>query len=73
MFARSAYSQKQLQNRCHSEIHEMLHNKGLNWADLSEQDKNGTFIVKNGERIQKRLSYEEINGLLGIQNYTLVV
>jgi tRNA(His) 5'-end guanylyltransferase len=64
MFARGVFSQKQLQNKKHCDIHEMLHEKGFNWADLSEQDKNGTFITKDGERIQKKLDYAEINSLL---------
>lgn len=41
MFARTYFSHKDLQNKSSSEIHEMLHSIGLNWAHLPGTFKNG--------------------------------
>ena len=47
MYARSVFSSKQLHGKKRADIHEMLHQAGLNWAtDLTEQEKNGTFIIR---------------------------
>lgn len=64
MLARSFYSQKELHNKKHDQIHELLFDKGENWAKLPEVYKNGTFITKYGQRINSKLSYDEINVLL---------
>ena len=68
MFARSVFSQKQLHCKNNQEIHEMLHEKGLNWCDLADDSKNGTFITKDGARISEKLNYDAINSLLGLQS-----
>jgi tRNA(His) 5'-end guanylyltransferase len=48
MYARAFFSHKQLNNKNSSDIHEMLHSIGKNWAiDLSNEEKNGTFIVND--------------------------
>lgn len=48
MYAQSFFSHNQLHNKGHDELHEMLHQKGKNWTtDLTEQQRNGTFIVVN--------------------------
>jgi len=56
MFARSYFSHKQLHKKKHDDIHEMLHDKGVNWAtDLTPIEKNGTFIklnINDGKYIQ---------------------
>jgi len=64
MFSRSHFSHKQLENKKKEDMHEMLHSKGENWADLKNVYKNGTFITKPGERINQKLTYEDINNLL---------
>ncbi len=46
MFARSFFSQKQLQNKNISTIHDMLHEKGKNWAKLKPNIKNGSIFIK---------------------------
>jgi tRNA(His) 5'-end guanylyltransferase len=46
MLARVYYSAKQMKNKQTPDIHEMLHQKGVNWADLESRWKNGTFISK---------------------------
>lgn len=63
MYARSFFSHKQMHGKKNTDIHEMLHRKGLNWSDLSEQDKNGTFITQDGRRVHKEMNYDEINQL----------
>lgn len=46
MYARSVFTHKQLHGKCSSDIHEMLHKIGKNWAvDVEPKFKNGTFIV----------------------------
>ncbi len=48
MYARSFFSHKELLNKNHNDIHEMLHDIGKNWAtDLDDICKNGTFIYKD--------------------------
>ncbi len=47
MYCQSMYSHKELLNKSRGEQHELLYNKGKNWAtDLSPCEKNGTFIFK---------------------------
>ena len=48
MFARAYFSHKQLHKKKTADIHEMLHNKGLNWADLTPEWKNGMSVFKQG-------------------------
>ena len=50
MYARSFFSQKELHNKNIETIHEMLYKIGKNWTnDLTDQEKNGTFIILNKE------------------------
>ncbi|KKK89501.1 hypothetical protein LCGC14_2732450 [marine sediment metagenome] len=44
MLARVHFSHKELNEKNASDIHEMLHQKGVNWADLEPVWKNGVFI-----------------------------
>lgn len=44
MLARSHFSHKALAGKKLSEVHEMLHGVGVNWAQLDPVLKNGTFI-----------------------------
>jgi len=46
MLAQSYFSHKQLQNKGQPDMHEMLYEKGVNWADLSSKWKNGTVVIK---------------------------
>lgn len=48
MLAQSLYSHKQLHKKNQSDMHEMIHEKGLNWSDLGDVYKNGLFVYKNG-------------------------
>jgi tRNA(His) 5'-end guanylyltransferase len=71
MYARSFFSHKELINKNHSELHEMLHGIGKNWAiDLTDQERNGTFIfLDNGGwgkiRTDILPTYQSINGTIG--------
>ena len=49
MLSQAYYSSKQLHKKNTADMHEMLHKKGVNWADLEPVWKNGSFIYKNGE------------------------
>jgi len=44
MLAQTHFSHKELNEKNTSDIHEMLHRKGVNWADLEPVWKNGVFI-----------------------------
>lgn len=46
MLAQSHFSHKQLQNKNSSQIHDMLHEIGVNWNDLSSVYKKGTYIQR---------------------------
>jgi tRNA(His) 5'-end guanylyltransferase len=47
MMAQSHYSHKELHKKGQADMHEMLHEKGVNWAKLEDKWKNGTFVKKN--------------------------
>lgn len=44
MLAQSVFSHKQLHGKSQSNMHEMLHERGINWASLPSYRKNGTFF-----------------------------
>ncbi len=55
MLAQSYYSHKQLHGKNTSDMHEMLHEKGVNWVDLEPVWKNGLFLsMQNGSGWQAR-------------------
>jgi len=68
MFSRNFFSHKELMNKKTTDMHEMLHGIGENWANLEPKLKNGTFITKDGKRINEKLDYESINKLLISEN-----
>lgn len=49
MLSQAYYSPKQLHKKNTSDMHEMLHKVGVNWADLDDVWKNGAFLSKCGE------------------------
>lgn len=70
MYARANFSHKELQGKKRADMHEMLHQKNMNWAtDLTGQEKNGTFIVRTDEGIIERHdvlpTYESIDNAIG--------
>ena len=50
MLAQSLYSHKELHEKNCQDMHEMIHQKGQNWAKLPDRLKNGGFVVRNEER-----------------------
>lgn len=70
MYARAIFNQKQLHNKSIPEIHEMLHQEGLNWANLSDTLKNGTFILQDYQIKHFKATYEQLNDLVELEtNY----
>lgn len=48
MVARTHYSHKALKNKSQSDVHEMIHQAGDNWAtNYSSREKNGGLVAKN--------------------------
>lgn len=47
MLAQSKFSHREMQNKKHSDIHEMLYQIGINWNDLDDQLKRGICLYKN--------------------------
>lgn len=60
MLARAHLSHKELDHKKVPEIHEMLHQKGINWASLSDQLKNGTFLFKELEPYCQKVDYDTL-------------
>lgn len=61
MLAHAHFSHKQLDHKKAADMHDMLHSKGINWADLSDQLKNGTFLFKELETEYYKMTYEELH------------
>lgn len=64
MLARAHFSHKQLDRKSIPEIHEMLHTKGINWAHLDPQLKNGTFIYSDFSKGHIEVDYTTLNKYL---------
>jgi len=64
MLAQSEYSQKQLNGKNKEQLHEMLHKKGINWASLSDELKNGTLVLPDGPMNSKKMNYEKLVELI---------
>lgn len=60
MLARAHFSHKELMGKRRQCMHDMLHAKGINWADLSPAEKNGTFILRDGHHVSDKADYELI-------------
>lgn len=55
MYARSHFSHKQLHGKNREAVHDMLHDKGLNWAHaLTSTERNGTFLINYDGEIAER-------------------
>jgi tRNA(His) guanylyltransferase len=64
MLARAHFSHKELHGKNHAAIHEMLHSVGVNWADLSNQLKNGTYVDRNLIEIYDQMCYTDLHNQL---------
>lgn len=71
MYARAFYSHKELKGKKCPDMHDMLYEKGKNWAtDLTDQQKNGTWLLPgtaNGVNMRHDIQprYDEINDAIG--------
>lgn len=66
MLSRFHYSHKELNHKNTAQMHEMLHNKGVNWAHLLDVYKNGTFLFADNidNPCHEKLGYDEIQSLI---------
>jgi tRNA(His) guanylyltransferase len=48
MLARAHYTHTELDKRKRADLHELLFAKGVNWATLDDQLKNGTYVTRDG-------------------------
>ena len=64
MLARANFSHKECNHKKIPDLHEMLHQKGVNWAKYNDQLKNGTFILRNGETNFNKHTYESLTNLV---------
>jgi tRNA(His) 5'-end guanylyltransferase len=62
MLAQAHYSHKQLHGKKIPDMHDMLHEKGINWAELPGREKNGTFLLRDGTIRQEKACYDDIEG-----------
>ena len=54
MLAQANFSHKQLHGKKADDMHQMLHEKGINWAtDLSDREKNGTFVRRTTQTVHQ--------------------
>lgn len=60
MYANQFFSPKQMHKKKLADLHDMLHMEGKNWANLSSQIKNGTFIIDGDYRHDILPHYENI-------------
>jgi len=62
MLAQAHFSHKELHGKKVPDMHDMLHGIGINWADLSLAEKNGTFLLRDGTIRQEKADYNTIEG-----------
>lgn len=67
MLARAHFSHKQCDHKNRSQLHDMLMlEHGINWAtDLTDAEKNGTFIHADRTVTSARMDYHELAALCG--------
>lgn len=84
MLGQAHFSHKQLNGKKLSDIHDMLHEKGINWAELSGREKNGTFVRRVSRLVESdyqgsgfapvmRTVFEQVSekaDYMAIQNWT---
>lgn len=68
MLSRAHYSHKELEGKNTSDMHELLHEKGINWAELSGQLKNGTFILRDYTKNYDKHTYDTLTTMAGLRN-----
>lgn len=66
MLARSHYSHKECEFKNTQQLHELLHEKDVNWAKLRPIYKNGTFITADFATVHEKLSYDNLVELVNL-------
>jgi len=69
MLARAHFSHKECEYKKVPELHELLFTKGINWANCTEQEKNGTFVLPGDKTFFGKLGYEGLSNLVGEMKY----
>ncbi len=65
MLARAHYTHAELDKQKRADLHELLYAKGVNWATLDDQLKNGTYVTRDGMTRSDVLPvYAQIEALL---------
>lgn len=65
MYCQSFFSHKQLEGKNSDQRHELLYSIGKNWAeDLTERQKNGTFLLKSLFPFWFPFAYNELSWLI---------
>lgn len=66
MLAHAHFSHRELHGKGRRDMHDMLMlERGVNWAELSSQEKNGTFILADKSTHHEVWRYDDIAGYLG--------
>lgn len=73
MLAQAYYSHKQLHKKSQKDMHEMLHEKNINWANLDDRWKNGTFIYKLTEAWQNTDAVIFTQNRMWIEQYLIPI
>lgn len=60
MLASYYFSHKQLQGKGRRHMHDMLHGVGVNWAELQDWAKNGTFFLRDRRPVCEKADYNTI-------------
>ena len=68
MLAGHYFSHNELQGKSQSDMHQMLYEKGVNWADLDDRLKNGTFVSREDDRLNRKLDYENLKMIIDYLN-----
>ncbi len=61
MAARAHYSHAELMNKTSSELHELLHQKGVNWNDFPSFFKRGTYVMRR--TVERSFTAEDLAAL----------
>lgn len=65
MLAQAHFTHRELEGRKRADLHEMLHSKGVNWADETPAHKNGYFLHKDGSLTTEQMVWTEIAEEIG--------
>lgn len=69
MLSQAHFSHKELHKKNSSDMHEMLHTKGINWAALEDKWKNGVVLYKDDREIVEKHDFIFAKDKNFIDNY----